>query len=105
MSEIVVLNMSKAELVELINETINSLISKQSVSNDGKEDELIKIEEVCLMLKVSKVTIHKWKKSGMLPFHRISNRVFFKRLEILEVLRKINSPKLNNHQSQNVRYR
>jgi excisionase family DNA binding protein len=53
------------------------------------EDELLKIPEVASILGVSIVTIHQWKKSGKLCFHRLGGRVFFKKSEILEALQKI----------------
>jgi predicted site-specific integrase-resolvase len=51
------------------------------------------MDDVCNLLQVSWVTINKWKKSGRIPFHRISNRVFYKKSEILESLEKIDLQK------------
>jgi excisionase family DNA binding protein len=49
---------------------------------------LIKIDEVARMLHVSKVTIFAWKKAGKIPFYRLSDRIYFKRSEILASLEK-----------------
>ncbi len=63
--------------------------SQQEEPQKIEEDQLIKIDEVCKILQVSKVTVHSWKKAGKIPFHRISNKVYFKKSEILEALQKI----------------
>lgn len=40
-------------------------------------------KEVCKLLSVSLVTLHKWKKDGKIKFHRFGSRIRFKRNEIL----------------------
>lgn len=52
-----------------------------------KEDELIKIADAVKLLGVSKVTIYKWREKGILPYHRISSRIYFKRHELIEALK------------------
>ena len=47
-------------------------------------DEYITLEEVARLLKKSKVTIHAWKKKGILPFYRLEGNVYFKRDEVLD---------------------
>ncbi len=53
-------------------------------------DELLQIQEAAKMLEVSISTLHTYKKNGAVPFHRIGRRVYFKKSEILESLKKIN---------------
>ena len=40
-------------------------------------------KEVCKLLSVSLVTLHKWRKDGKIKFHRFGSRIRFKRNEIL----------------------
>jgi len=84
-------NISLDELKQIISETvlatINQLPNPQTATNPT--DELIKIDEVCEMLKVSKVSIHSWKRQGILPFYRISNKIYFKKSEILDAFKRI----------------
>jgi excisionase family DNA binding protein len=54
-----------------------------------KEDQLIKLNEVAELLHVSKVTIFAWKKAGKIPFYRISNKVYFKKQEVIDALNKV----------------
>lgn len=83
------------ELKQLIKEAVNDALKvSQPSASKTKTDDLIKIADVEEILGVSKVTIHKWKKIGRIPFHRISNRIFFKREEILDSLKKISRNKL-----------
>ena len=78
--------MTVDQLKLIITECIKK-VQPEKVPKD-KEDELIKIQEVAKLLSVSKVTIHEWKKKGIIPFHRMGRRVFFKKHEILEALKK-----------------
>lgn len=54
-----------------------------------KDDPLIKLSEACRLLGVSSVTIHAWKKTGLIPFYRISNKIYFKKNELINSLKKI----------------
>ncbi|MCX7874632.1 MAG: helix-turn-helix domain-containing protein [Melioribacteraceae bacterium] len=85
------------ELKEIISESINSILCKNNYLTkvEKNDDELIKIEEVSSLLGVSKVTIYKWKKMGLIPFYRISNKIYFKKNEVIESLKKINQGKNN----------
>lgn len=90
-----IIQVTKDELKELIRLSIIAAMKENQSSSidEGSKESLLKIEEVSEILKVSKVTVHKWKKAGKIPFHRISNRIFFKKNEILESLKKISSTK------------
>jgi transposase len=48
-----------------------------------EKEEILSIEDVQNIFKVSKVTIHKWKKKGLLPYYKMNRKVYFKRSEIL----------------------
>jgi excisionase family DNA binding protein len=89
MSEVLILSVSKEELKAMIQEAVLALSSVPPASKPEIDTQLLKIEQVCELLKVSKVTIHKWKRLGIIPFHRISNRIFFKKEEVLQALKNI----------------
>lgn len=80
------------ELKSLISECLSNQLDKPK--QETEQVDLIKIDEVCAMLKVSKVTIWDWKRKGIIPFHRLANKVFFKRNEIIEALNKIERKKV-----------
>lgn len=89
MQEGISITLSREELKNLIQEAIADYNSSENAKSINEEhgEPLLKIDEVKELLKVSKVTIHKWKKDGKIPYHRISNRIFFKKSEILESLK------------------
>lgn len=91
MDEGIVITLSREELKGLIQEAIAEYNNSFNTKSDDEQqvEQLLKIDDVCALLNVSKVTIHKWKKEGKIPYHRISNRIFFKESEILESLESI----------------
>jgi predicted DNA-binding transcriptional regulator AlpA len=84
-----------ATLKNVISITIKDLLSSFSsnaLSNplpDPKNDkeELLNMEEVLKFLKVSKVTIHNWKKKGIIKSHRIGRKLYFKRCELMNAIK------------------
>lgn len=78
------------DLKAVISEGITDGLQRYAPPTPAKpDDELIKIDAVANMLNVSKVTVFAWKKAGLLPFYRISNKVFFKKGEVIDALKKI----------------
>lgn len=89
-TQVILTSISLDDLKIVITESLSSELQKFSPKQPPiQDDQLIKINEVAKILNVSKVTIFAWKKSGKLPFYRISNKIYFKRNEILEALKKI----------------
>lgn len=85
---------SAKELSETIRSAIRSEINainlnKQVGSIDGPDGDLLKRSDVAKMFNISLVTVHSWMNSGILPFHRIGGRTFFKKKEVLESLKTI----------------
>lgn len=48
---------------------------------------LMTMEEVTKFLKVSKVTIHNWKRKGIIKSHKIGRKLYFKKAEIESAIR------------------
>lgn len=70
------------ELVrEVIKEELNSSIIKSNIQDS---DELLTLKEACIYLKISKVTIHKWKREGKIEFLRFGNRIRFQKSELIK---------------------
>lgn len=59
------------------------------------QEELMTLDEVCNWLKKSKVTIHKWKKTGILNSYSMGNKIYFKRSEVLASLKNWQIDKLH----------
>ena len=54
----------------------------------AEDEPFIKIDEVCKIFNVSKVTVFTWIKKGIIPCHRMNSRLYFKRSEVLEAMKK-----------------
>ena len=76
------------ELKALIRDAVNEVNEKLPTSELVKEDQLISLNECADFLSVSLVTIHTWKKAGLIPFYRISNKIYFKKNEVIGSLKK-----------------
>ncbi|MFK7922262.1 MAG: helix-turn-helix domain-containing protein [Bacteroidia bacterium] len=70
------------ELEQLFREAVRSEISE--VLDHQKFEPLIKTEDACLLLGVSKVTLLDWRKRGLIPFHKLNTRVYYKKSELLQ---------------------
>lgn len=90
MNNIILTTLSNEELIELISSSLKSVLENTNQNPPTPDEQLIKIDEVCELFKVSKPTIFEWKKAGKLPFYRIGRRVYFKKNEIMDCMKSIN---------------
>ena len=76
-------SLSVGEFKALLNEYINGSFKSQKPLKSGSvSDQLIKIKELCEMLKVSRVTVFAWIKSGKIKAYHVGSRLYFKKDEI-----------------------
>lgn len=89
--ELIFHSLEPDELKQLINDAVvNALAENTNPQPQAERDDpLIKLSEACRLLGVSSVTIHTWKKTGLIPFYRISNKIYFKKNELINSLKKI----------------
>jgi excisionase family DNA binding protein len=78
-----VLSKTFKSLFEDLNQT--SIINPQPPNDD--QNDLMDMTEVLKFLKVSKVTIHNWKKKGIIKSHRIGRKLYFKKSELDSAIR------------------
>ena len=70
--------MSLDEFKKTLSECVKQELSQsKSGIKAGEENELMTSEKVAELFKVSKVTLHQWKKEGRIPFFKINSRVYF----------------------------
>lgn len=85
MEQILFTNYQKKDLAELIMECLKGVLNDYFIESKQQEtvkDELLSIEDVQKIFKVSKVTIHKWKKQGLIPYYKVNRKLYFSRSEI-----------------------
>lgn len=75
------------DFLKLQEEQIVRTIKKLLNSNPVNGEELLTIERTCELFQISKVTLHKWKKSGRLPYVKVDRKVYFKASDITEFLK------------------
>lgn len=93
MNKTVFTDLSAHELRDLIRESVREELQAHQPPSDHDPEELLTIEQVVKMLHISKPTIHKWKKEGVLPFLRMGRRVYFKRGSVMAAMKSINLKK------------
>lgn len=81
---------TKSELKDLIKECLAPIVEEQSSIMDDppireKEEELLTVLEMSLLMKVSTTTIHAWKNKGIIPYLRVNSRIRFKKSEVLKL--------------------
>lgn len=85
MEQIFLTSITLEELLDKITERINIVLAIKT--SERKEtptpEDLLTIEDLERLFKVSKVTIHKWKKRGLIPFYNMNRKVYFKRSEVI----------------------
>ena len=81
-------NLSAEELVRAIKDGIKEVLHEAPTNSQNQENEeqLLSIEDVQEIFNVSKVTIHKWKKQGLIPYYKLNRKVYFKRSEVINSL-------------------
>ena len=86
MHEIILTSINVDDLLGKINECIKDAISlkEQVKAEQAAPEDLLSIEDIQKIFKVSKVTVHKWKKAGLIPFYKMNRRVYFKKSEVID---------------------
>jgi excisionase family DNA binding protein len=77
----------KNEILEDFKAAFESLLNNQ-FNND---DKLLTREEAASLLSISLVTLWDWTKKDLFPAYRIGNKVFYKKVEIMNALQKQNN--------------
>ncbi len=74
----------KLEIAEAV---LNGIGKNNHVT--GKYEQLVKVDAIAKELQVSVQTVHNWKNAGLIPYSRIANKVFFRRQEVINAMKKI----------------
>ena len=83
------------ELLEHFEKTVQNVFDKIAVRPaQVPEDELLNVEETCKLLRISKVTLHKWKKRKLIQAYRIGRKIFFKKKELFDALKSMSVKKV-----------
>jgi len=74
------------ELTEILKKCIYEAFSSKNkeIPKEISSDDLLNIEDIQKIFNVSKVTVHKWKKKGLIPFYKMNRKVYFKKSEVID---------------------
>jgi hypothetical protein len=72
------------DMLVMLEEKIDRLTKRQ---NCLEGDELLDTQDLCLLLKASKRTLQRYRRNGVLPFHFIEGKVYYKSSDIHEFIR------------------
>ena len=77
--------------IEQLAEALKVLMFEKTEEIQHTENVLLTRDEVCELLSFNKTSLWKHTKSGKLKSYGIGNRVYYKRNEVLEAVKPINS--------------
>lgn len=77
--------------IEQLAEVLKPLLLTKAQEQSQTEKSLLTRDEVCELLSFNKTSLWKHTKSGKLKSYGIGNRVYYKRDEVLEAIKPINS--------------
>ena len=82
----------KTILGDIVSNAINALRPEANNLMKGEdvntESGLMDMAEVIKLLKVSKVTVHNWKKKGIITSHKMGRKLYFKRSELIGAIKR-----------------
>jgi hypothetical protein len=81
-------NLNVDELSEIIKKCISEVVSATNKVKPQElpTDDLLNIDDIQKIFNVSKVTVHKWKKKGLIPFYKMNRKVYFKKSEVIDAM-------------------
>lgn len=79
-----ILQITAGDLCEFANKLINSAteVARLQIQRADISKELLTIDEVCEMLKVSKMTLHRWDKNGVLKKIEVGGHRRYRRSDV-----------------------
>jgi hypothetical protein len=90
MEAIQIIQVTKDELVQLINEAVKTQISETQINETQiKETQTVEFltrKETAKMFGISTNCLHNWVNDGIVKMYKMGNRSFFKYSELIETL-------------------
>jgi len=93
MSTIQLIQVTPAELVTLITESVKAQFQELltlSTKEQPKENDFLTRKETAQFFKCSLVSIHQWMNDGIIKSYKVGNRTYFKKSELINVVESSN---------------
>jgi len=78
------------EFRKILDERLEAAFTRFRVDAQPNQDNLVSRKDIARLFGVSLVTVNTWMKEGLLPYHRINRRVYFKKSEVMASLEAVN---------------
>lgn len=97
--QLIVIDLTQLEEVvsNCMRKAISQIREEEFAVPEADNEDLMTINEVAEYFRRSRQTIHSWKKQGLLPFYRISRKIYFKKRDVLSALLAIESGTLSRY--------
>ena len=83
------ISITKDELQEMIHQELkNAVLSARK--HIETEDEILTQDQTTKLLNISRVGLWEWRKKGWITYHKIGGRVYFRRSDINQALKRHN---------------
>lgn len=81
--------MPAEQLFKEVKNIVEAAINNREKTDN--EEKLLSAAEACKLFQpsISKLTLHRWTKDGLIPVHRISGRLWYKKNELIEAAKTI----------------
>lgn len=93
MGKIFLQSLELSDIKRVIEEVVESKISKLSPQKQQNLNLLLTRKETAKLLCISLPTLNDWTKTGIVKAHRIGNRVLYKEQEVLGALNEVRTLK------------
>lgn len=67
---------------------MNDVMNLKPIKESFEDIDLMDMEETLSILKVSKMTIHNWKKAGIIKSYKMGRKIYFKKSELIEAMKR-----------------
>jgi hypothetical protein len=75
--------MPAEQLFNEVKNIVETAINKRNQTDNAEK--LLSAAEACKLFQpgISKVTLHRWTKEGLIPVHRMRGRIYYKQSEVI----------------------
>ena len=82
--------LSETLIAALRHEIGQNIASAGPTASDGEK--LLGVDETAALLGICRQTVHDWKRRGLLEYHRLGGKVYFKQSEVVAALNRQTRP-------------
>lgn len=89
MQQVVLLPIPLEELLSKVTNIVTAAIADKDKKDF--QEKLLSATEACKIFNpvISKVTLHRWTKDGLIPTHRVGGRIYYKHSEVIEAAKAV----------------